>query len=193
MKDLPSAATILDALIQPPAPGDRSRSPDGPAEIMDPIIALHRNNSEQWDREDDARWGQADDALVAAAKRDIDKLNSTRHGLIEAIDLAVSVAVSVAGAVEPGRGAPLVTESPGMAIDRLSVLVIRLASTESAAGSGSADAGLYAERLPRLRSQLHALEEAIGTLLDDLARGTRRFLAHDSLKLYGPKDGGRAG
>jgi len=188
MKDLPSAATILDALIQPPAPGDRSRSPDGPAEIMDPIIALHRNNSEQWDREDDARWGQADDALVAAAKRDIDKLNSTRHGLIEAIDLAVSVAVSVAGAVEPGRGAPLVTESPGMAIDRLSVLVIRLASTESAAASGSVDAGTYAERLPRLRNQLHSLEQAIGTLLDELARGTRRFLSHDSLKLYGPQD-----
>jgi hypothetical protein len=191
MKGLPSAGAILDALVHPPAPDGRSRSPEGPAEIMDPILALHRNNAEQWDREDDARWGQGDDARVAAAKRDIDKLNSARHGLIEAIDLAV--AGTVASAVDPGRGAPLVTESPGMAIDRLSVLVIRLASTESAAGSGSADADLYAERLPRLRTQLHSLEEAIGTLLDDLVRGTRRFLAHDSLKLYGPEDPGRAG
>ena len=80
------------------------------------------------------------------------------------------------------------TESPGMAIDRLSVLVIRLASTEARAASGTTDAGLYAERLPRLRSQLEALEEAIDNLLDDLAKGTRRFLAHESLKLYGPED-----
>jgi len=184
---LPTAAAILGTLVHPPSPGERSRSPDEPAEIMGPILALHRNNSEQWDREDDARRGQSDDALVAAAKRDIDKLNSARHGLIEAIDRAV------AGAVDPRPGAPLATESPGMAIDRLSVLVIRLASTESAAASGTADAGLYAERLPRLRNQLHSLEEAIGTLLDDLARGTRRFLSHDSLKLYGPQDPGRVG
>ena len=115
---------------------------------MDPILALHRNNALQWDREDDAREGQADDAMVAAAKRDIDRLNSARHGFIEEIDRAILRAIS------PREGAPLVTESPGMAIDRLSVLVIRLASTEARAASGTADAGLYAERLPRLRSQL---------------------------------------
>ncbi len=184
---LPTAAAIVGALVHPPPSGEWNRSPDGPAEIMGPILALHRNNSEQWDREDDARRGRSDDARVAAAKRDIDKLNSARHGLIEAIDRAV------AGTVDPRPGAPLVTESPGMAIDRLSVLVIRLASTESAAASGSVDAGTYAERLPRLRNQLHSLEQAIGTLLDELARGTRRFLSHDSLKLYGPQDPGPVG
>jgi hypothetical protein len=73
------------------------------------------------------------------------------------------------------------------------VLVIRLASTEARVASGTIDAGLYTERLPQLRSQLNALEEAITTLLDDLARGTRRFLAHESLKLYGPEDSGGAG
>ena len=57
---------------------------------MDPILALHRNNPEQWDREDDARRDHADDAMVAAAKRDIDQLNSARHGFIEAIDRAIS-------------------------------------------------------------------------------------------------------
>ncbi len=51
---------------------------------------------------------------------------------------------------------------------------------------------LYSERLPRLRSQLNALEKAIALLLDDLAHGTRRFLVHESLKLYGPEDPGRS-
>jgi hypothetical protein len=157
---------------------------DGLAAVMDPILALHRSNALQWDREDDAREHHADDAMVAAAKRDIDELNSARHGLIEAIDRAIL------SAINRSEGAPLVTESPGMAIDRLSVLVIRLASTEARTASGTADAGLYADRLPRLRIQLLALEEAIATLFDDLTKGTRRFLAHESLKLYGPEDSG---
>ncbi len=99
------------------------------------FCALHRNNREQWDREDDARRDNADNARVAAAKRDIDRLNIARHGFIEAIDRAISCAIN------PCQKAPLVTESPGMAIDRLSVLVIRLVSTEARAASGAADAG----------------------------------------------------
>jgi hypothetical protein len=148
---------------------------------MDLIVALHRNNREQWDREDDVRRDNADDARVAAAKRDIDRLNIARHGFIEAIDRAILCAI------ETRQGAPLATESPGTAIDRLSVLVIRLASTEARA-SGAADGELYRERLPRLRSQLDALENATASLLDDLARGTRRFHVHESLKLYGSED-----
>jgi hypothetical protein len=183
---LPSAATILEALRRPTEPDSGKRQGHEPVEIMGPILALHRNNAEQWDREDDARTVR-DDAVVAQAKRDIDQLNRARHGFIEAIDRAIGLAIT------RRNGAPLVTESPGMAIDRLSVLVIRLASTEARAAPGAADSRVYAERLPRLRSQLDALEEAIVTLLDDLATGTRRFVAYESLKLYGPEDPGQAG
>jgi Protein of unknown function (DUF4254) len=184
---LPPVEAILDALLQAPVPQTTNRSDEEMAAIMEPILALHRNNRDQWDREDDARRDQADTIMVAAAKRDIDHLNSARHGFIEAIDRAIS------GAIRPCEGAPLVTESPGMAIDRLSVLVIRLASTEARVASGAIEAGLYTARLPQLRRQLEALEEAIATLLNDLAKGTRRFFAHESLKLYGPEDSGRAG
>ncbi len=184
---LPTAPTIVDALLHPAVPEGGTQTDEEAAEIMDTILALHRNNAEQWDREDDARADNADDAMVAAAKRDIDRLNGARHGFIETIDRAILPAVN------RGDGAALVTESPGMAIDRLSVLVIRIASTEARAASDSADATLYRERLPRLRSQLDALEEAIAALLNDLAEGTRRFVAYESLKLYGPEDRGRVG
>jgi uncharacterized protein (DUF2267 family) len=177
---LPTAATILDALLDRTAPEDGQLADQELAAVMDPILALHHSNALQWTREDDAREDQADDAMVAAAKREIDQLNISRHGFIEEIDSAILRAIN------PREGAPLVTESPGMAIDRLSVLVIRLASTEARTASGTSDSGLYAERLPQLRIQLSALEEAIATLFDDLAKGTRRFLAHESLKLYGP-------
>ncbi|MGH9095905.1 MAG: DUF4254 domain-containing protein [Acidimicrobiales bacterium] len=178
---LPTAAAILDWLLHPPANGGRTAPGDGVGDIIDPILALHRNNAAQWDREDDVRRDNGNDAAVAAAKRDIDRLNHTRHALIEAIDQAIMQTI------EPRIEAPVVTESPGMAIDRLSILVIRLASTEAGAASGTPSAGLLSERIPRLRGQLAALEEAIATLLRDLTNGTRRFLGHESLKLYGPK------
>jgi hypothetical protein len=184
---LPTAAAILDALRYPPAISGTGWQSEEVGGIIDPILALHRSNTEQWDREDDVRRDHANDAMVAAAKRDIDQLNRARHALIEAIDRAIL------HAIEPCVEAPLVTESPGMAIDRLSVLVIRLASTEAVAASGTADAGHVSERIPRLRSQLASLVEAIATLLNDLTHGTRRFLGHESLKLYGPDGRGASG
>lgn len=181
---LPTAATILDALLDRPAREDRQPAVQELASMMDPILALHRSNVLQWAREDDAREDQADDAVIASAKRDIDQLNTSRHGFIEEIDRAFLRAIN------PREGAPFVTESPGMAIDRLSVLVIRLASTEARTPSGTADTELYADRLPRLRMQLSSLEEAIATLFDDLTKGSRRFLAYESLKLYGQEGSG---
>ena len=181
---LPTATTILDALLDRPVREDGQAADQELAPVMDPILALHRNNVLQWAREDDARDDQADDAVIAAAKRDIDQLNISRHGFIEEIDRALLRATN------PREGAPLVTESPGMAIDRLSVLVIRLTSTEARAVSGTADTGLYADRLPQLRMQLSSLEGAIATLFDDLTKGSRRFLAHESLKLYGQEGSG---
>ena len=128
---LPTAATILDLLLNGSTQDGRPRSDQELVPVMDPILALHRNNVLQWDREDDAREDDANDAMVAAAKRDIDQLNSARHGFIEAIDCAILCAIN------PREDAPLATESPGMAIDRLSVLVIRLASTRARTDFGN--------------------------------------------------------
>ena len=60
---------------------------------MDPVLALHRNNIVQWEREDDARGDPADDTVVASAKRDIDRLNGVRHRLIEAIDHRIASSI----------------------------------------------------------------------------------------------------
>jgi Protein of unknown function (DUF4254) len=183
---LPSAEQILEVLGLGTVPPTALRPAAAHADVLGPVLALHRNNRRQWDREDDARGEGADDPVVAAAKRDIDRMNTERHRLIEGIDRAIR------GAIAHCDEAPVVTESPGMAIDRLSVLVIRLASTESRAASESAGAEGFAERLPRLRGQIESLTEAIGVLLDDLARGERRFVPYESLKLYGTQSVGPA-
>jgi hypothetical protein len=136
------------------------------------LLDLLTSNLDQWDLEDKGRGPGVDDATVAEAKRAIDRLNAGRHQLVEAIDAAIDQAVTQTAT------APLATESPAMAFDRLSVLVIRIHHTER-------DAGRYGARLPVLHLQLADLQQAIDGLIADVRDGTRRFVPYQSLKLYG--------
>jgi len=142
------------------------------------VVDLLLSNLEQWNLESRSRDAAADDAVVAQTKRAIDALNGRRHQLVEVIDAAFDRALAQTAA------APLATESPGMAFDRLTVLVIRVHHTELAAGEGAPDADVYAARLPVLHRQLAALERAIDGLVDDCGQGRRRFVPYESLKLY---------
>ena len=72
-----------------------------------------------------------------------------------------------------------------MVFDRVSVLMIRISSTESAASSPREDRELYAARVPVLHQQLAVLQEALEALFDDVRTGRRRFVPYQSLKLYG--------
>ena len=136
------------------------------------LVDLLRSNLAQWNLEDEARGPGTDAAAVAGAKRAIDELNAGRHLIVEEIDVAIDRAVAQTAS------APLATESPAMAFDRLSVLVIRIHHTER-------DADRYTARLPVLYRQLADLQQAIDGLIDDVRDGTRRFVPYQSLKLYG--------
>jgi hypothetical protein len=143
------------------------------------LLGLHENNALQWDLEDAARRDDADDRAVAGAKRDIDALNTKRHDFVEAID------ASLAAVIDQSPSAPPTTESPAMVFDRLSVLVIRIASTEDAARAERVDRDLYASRLPVLHEQLASLQLALEALFDDVQAGRKRFVPYRSFKVYG--------
>jgi hypothetical protein len=72
-----------------------------------------------------------------------------------------------------------------MVFDRLSVLVIRIASTEEAARTQRVDRAVWAARLPVLQAQLSSLQAALEALFDDVQTGRRRFVPYRSFKLYG--------
>jgi hypothetical protein len=148
--------------------------------FLDALWELHAINAMQWRTEDITRSTDASDAVVAQAKREIDALNLRRHACVEAVDTLIATSTA------PDPSAPPATESPAMAFDRLSVLVIRIHHTEQAAAPGAPDAGRYAARLPNLRRQLVALTTALQTLLNDVRDGTRSYLPYEHLKLYGP-------
>jgi hypothetical protein len=147
--------------------------------VVGRLVDLLRSNLEQWNLEDEARGPGAGDAAVAAAKRAIDQLNTGRHHIVEDIDAAIDRAVAQTAS------APLATESPAMAFDRLSVLVIRIDHTERAASEGASGADRYAARLPVLYRQLADLQQGIDGLIEGVRDGTRRFVPYQSLKLYG--------
>jgi Protein of unknown function (DUF4254) len=174
-EDVPSAGDVVAQFQR--ALHEGAPRPSG--DVLGLLLELHRNNLDQWQREDVTRAPDADDATVAAAKRDIDALNGTRHGLVEAIDAAL------AAAIEQEPSATPATESPAMVFDRLSVLTIRIHFTESAARGSSGDRDRYLARLPLLRQHLAVVLEALEGLFDDICRGRKRFLPYQSLKLYG--------
>jgi hypothetical protein len=171
---LPPVAEIVDEL-QRGLCGGRPMSSN---ELLSLVLELHGSNLEQWDLEDRTRVPEASDSVVADAKRAIDKLNLTRHHLIQEIDAAVDAKL------RQSTTAMLATESPGMVFDRLSVLIIRMARTAEKARSVSDGTGAYESRLPSLQRQLAALSAALETLLKEVREGTRRFLPYEHLKLY---------
>jgi hypothetical protein len=170
---LPGAGELITAFEQ------ALRGVDGSS--AGPVVALAcellTSNVRQWDLEDLTHDPATTDPAVAAAKRDIDRLNLARHDLVERIDAAVDAAL------EQSPTAALATETPGMVVDRLSVLVIRIARTASATAADGGGTG-YAERLPILRAQLAALTAAFDGYLDELRTGRRRFLRYEQFKLY---------
>jgi Protein of unknown function (DUF4254) len=140
------------------------------------LLDLVESNLRQWDLEDATRGPGASDAEVANAKREIDRLNVSRHRLVEEIDAAID------SVLDQPTTAPLATESPGMVLDRLSVLVIRRVRTAVASRRDPS----FEDRVRVLEAQVGALSAALDTYMDELRAGTRRFLCYRSLKLYGP-------
>lgn len=138
------------------------------------ILNLVESNLRQWDLENTTRDPGATDAMVASAKREIDRLNIGRHHLVQEIDAAIDTAL------DQRTDAPIATESPGMVLDRLSVLVIRRARTAFASSTDPS----YASRVVALESQLAALSSAFDTFMEEVRAGTRRFVPYKHLKLY---------
>jgi hypothetical protein len=169
---LPPAATLVAEMEQALAGGRGT----GRGVLTSLIMELVDSNSRQWDLEDATRDPDANDAVVAAAKREIDRLNLGRHRLVQEIDAAVDATLE-----QPVR-APIATESPGMVLDRLSVLVIRRVRTAAASARDPA----FAARLPLLDAQVDTLSVAFDLYAEELRLGTRRFVPYEQLKLYAP-------
>ncbi len=161
--------------------GEESSHPDP---WLDRVSRQHRANFDLWHIEDEARTPGASDASLADVKRRIDLTNQLRNDLSEDLDRVLLE--WLAPQQLPREDAPLHSESPGLIIDRLSILALKIYHTRE-----EAERIAPAEHTTRNRERLAILEEQRADLarcLDLLWRetldGTRRFKLYRQLKMY---------
>jgi hypothetical protein len=166
-------------------PAELFQQLDAEPDWLGAMVRHHRANFELWHIEDEARAPGATEAELASVKRRIDKTNQRRNDLAEELDRKLLGWLEAQGL--PNPEAPLHSESPGLIIDRLSILALKIYHTREEAERQDAPAG-HAERN---RQRLAVLEEQRADLagcLDALWRetlaGTRRFKLYRQLKMY---------
>ena len=151
-------------------------------ELIQVILGNHRANFDLWHEEDKAREPGASDATIAEVKHNIDKLNQRRNDLVEGMD---RILLDAAGEQNPD--APLHSETPGLILDRLSILALKIFHTEEEAHRGSAtDAHRERNRvrLALLMEQRSDLAACLDTLWDDVLHRRRRFKLYRQMKMY---------
>ncbi|MCX4694798.1 DUF4254 domain-containing protein [Streptomyces sp. NBC_01408] len=155
--------TPVPSLVLPPGlmlaaaalpPKDQQR-------LDDTLTRLHATNSRLWLAEDRVRGGLSE-SQVADCKREIDQLNAERNHLAERAD---EVLAALAG--PPLLGAVRHTETLSSALDRLSVLTLRIWRSEEAAAFDPA----VAQRIRLLHKQRAALSDALDSLAADVLAG----------------------
>ena len=160
---------------------------DNPHEgLLGVVCEQHACNFRLWHEEDPAHDGGAEDARLAQAKRTINRLNKQRNDWIEALDEMLLERLGRQG-VRPAADAPLNTETPGSAIDRLSILSLRIYHLQEILDASQPDTPRRREahsRLTLCREQLQDLAGALSQLLQDVAAGRKRLKVHRHLKMY---------
>ncbi|MCE5303156.1 MAG: DUF4254 domain-containing protein [Planctomycetaceae bacterium] len=164
-----------------------SREIDNPyAGFLQLVCLQHQQNFRLWHQEDIARSPDVSDADMAEVKRAIDRLNQQRNDLIERMDDFLVAELS-ALAVVPAADARLNTETPGSAIDRLSILALRLYHMEEQACRSDATDEHVArakDRLEILHQQRRDLARSLRELLDDIFVGRKRLMVYRQFKMY---------
>jgi hypothetical protein len=149
------------------------------------VTRQHRANFDLWHIEDEARAPGASDAELAAVKRRIDRTNQLRNDLMEELDRATQSWLEERGL--PNPAAPLHSESPGLIIDRLSILALKIYHTREEAERPDAPAGHATrnrERLAILEEQRDDLAGCLDALWRETLKGSRRFKLYRQLKMY---------
>lgn len=138
----------------------------------------------QWHLEDIIRDPEIDPVEALALKRRIDRSNQERTDMVEEID---TYFLEKYAGVTPLPDASINTESPAWAIDRLSILALKIyhmkAETERTDASEQHLAKCRA-KLDVLLTQREDLTAAIDRLIDDIAAGRKFMKVYRQMKMY---------
>lgn len=138
----------------------------------------------QWHFEDIIRDPEIDPSEALTLKRRIDKSNQDRTDLVEDIDTYFRQQYSN---VKVSADATINTESPAWAIDRLSILALKIYHMKEQAERKDAST----EHIDKCNAKLNVLLEqqkdlstAINQLLDDISAGRKYMKVYRQMKMY---------
>jgi hypothetical protein len=182
------ANKIFDAVVN-----DYHKVDDVDAAINNPFAPMTIENilylknwidTVQWHLEDIIRNPEIDPIEALAIKRRIDKSNQDRTDLVERID---SYFLEKYKDTKIKQSAVINTESPAWAIDRLSILALKIYHMQIEAEREDADKDHKAacqEKLAVLLEQRTDLSTAIDQLLTDIENGDRYMKVYKQMKMY---------
>ncbi len=138
----------------------------------------------QWHLEDLVRDPSIDPVEGLKLKRRIDHSNQLRTDLVEQID---DFLLTQFGAVQFAIDARVNTESPAWAIDRLSILALKIYHMESEVNRKEATPAHQqrcAAKLSVLVEQQHDLSLSIDQLIESIKSGLVRMKVYRQMKMY---------
>ena len=166
---------------------DINRSASNPYDKKDFEHLLYEKNwidTVQWHYEDIIRDPDIDPKEGMSLKRLIDSSNQNRTEMVEYID---SYFLKLYSNVSPKTDAKVNTESPAWALDRLSILILKIyhMKEESLREDVSEQhRNACDEKLQILLEQQKDLSESIDQLLEDLSRGEKKMKVYKQMKMY---------
>jgi hypothetical protein len=156
-----------------------------PANTIEHLLYLKNwIDTVQWHLEDIIRDPKIDAVEALRIKRWIDKSNQERTDVVEYID---SWFLNEYKDVQPESNATINTESPAWAIDRLSILALKIyhMQVESTRPDASVEHRKSAlQKLYVLLMQRDDLSQAIDQLLTDISHGKKFMKVYKQMKMY---------
>ena len=138
----------------------------------------------QWHLEDMVRDPGISPGKGLAIKRRIDRSNQERTDLVERID---EYFLEKFKHIKPKKDARINTESPAWAIDRLSILALKIFHMKEQTERKDTDEAhrkLCQMKLDILREQQADLSESIQALLEDYQQGEKVMKVYRQMKMY---------
>lgn len=148
---------------------------------------LYRKNwidTVQWHYEDIIRDPKIDPVKALELKRKIDASNQERTDMVEYID---SYFLSQFEGIPLSERATINTESPAWAIDRLSILELKIYHMDEEAHRKNASEQhreACQSKWDVLIQQRHDLSQAIDQLLEDISAGKKYMKVYKQMKMY---------
>ncbi|MDR0907893.1 MAG: DUF4254 domain-containing protein [Rikenellaceae bacterium] len=172
---------------------DYHRADDVDAPIANPFpegsldaLLYHKSwiDTAQWHLEDIIRNPEIDPVVALKIKRRIDRSNQERTDMVEYID---SWWLDRFKEVEPLPSARVNTETPAWAVDRLSILALKIYHMEQETlrtDLSEAELAGRCAKLAVLLQQRTDLSTAIEELMEDIASGRKYMKVYKQMKMY---------